>query len=310
MNLKLRQCSAKWTENKHLPGRRQTKILRMADSGLNCRALKSTTSIEDGLNQCLPNLLECPVCLEKMSAPIRLCRNGHNTCSKCRPRLDNCPTCRQSFLLTRNVALETLAEQFMMESCGNRDVGCEVKKFCVQDVVDHMRECSYRLYDCEPGKPVGCSWLGRRWQILNHVQDTHKNTLVLIEENSCKIKNFHTYDHGLTTQLVVAFGELFWFHHEKDSSKSKFYAAVQYIGPMEEAEKYKYIFRFSCANSSGSELSFSRNTHMDTEIIDEVFKNEDCLCVSLRVLKHFVGDDEILRFNFSVALTDGKTSDS
>jgi E3 ubiquitin-protein ligase SIAH1 len=110
---------------------------------LSANRILISDSIEDGLNRCLPELLECPVCFECMRSPIRLCRNGHNICSKCRPRLNQCPTCRQSFLLTRNVALETLAEQ-CLEKCGNHDVGCDVKEANIQDIIAHMEVCPYR----------------------------------------------------------------------------------------------------------------------------------------------------------------------
>jgi len=102
-----------------------------------------SSSIEDGLNECLPEVLECPVCYECMEPPIRLCRNGHSICSKCRPRLNNCPICRRTILLTRNFALEAVAEQ-CLEKCGNCDVGCNVKKTSVQDIINHMEICPYR----------------------------------------------------------------------------------------------------------------------------------------------------------------------
>lgn len=260
-----------------------------------------SSSVEDGLNQCLPDVLECPVCFECMEPPIRLCRNGHSICSKCRPRLNNCPTCRRTILLTRNFALEKLAEQ-CLEKCGNFEVGCDVKKTSVQDIITHMEICPYRLYSCEPGRSMSCIWLGRRWQILNHVREVHKTTLVLKEHNHCKIKEFFVYDHGLTTQMIVAHGELFWFHHEKDSSKSKFFGAVQYIGPEEDAEKYKYEFKLTSTNSNGMEIKFLRNTHKDTEIIGDVFSSEDCACVSIRVAKNFVVEDNTLRFSLKVMI--------
>jgi len=102
-----------------------------------------SSSVEDGLNECLPEVLECPVCYECMEPPIRLCRNGHSICSKCRPRLNNCPICRRTILLTRNFALEAVAEQ-CLEKCGNCDVGCNVKKTNVQDIINHMEICPYR----------------------------------------------------------------------------------------------------------------------------------------------------------------------
>jgi hypothetical protein len=150
---------------------------------------------------------------------------------------------------------------------------------------------------------MGCSWLGRRWEILNHVSEAHKKTLILSKNNFCKIKNFLGHDHSLTTQVIVAYGELFWFHHEKDSSKSKFFGAVQYVGPKENAAKYKYEFEFSSTNPSGMKVKFSRNTHIDTEIINDVFRSEECLCVSILVTKHFVQED-ILRFSLKVMLNE------
>ncbi|XP_033608315.1 E3 ubiquitin-protein ligase SIAH1A-like [Cryptotermes secundus] len=183
-------------------------------------------SVEDGLNQCLLKLLECPVCFEYMESPIHLCRNGHNICQKCRPRLSNCPVCRKSFLLTRNCALEALADQ-CLERCGNVNVGCNFKRTNVQDIEKHMEVCSYRLYKCEYGRPGGCSWMGRRWQILDHMHEDHESITILLENNHCKIKDFLLYDHDLTTQVIMAHGEVFWLRHRKDSSKFKFFGAVQ-----------------------------------------------------------------------------------
>lgn len=102
-----------------------------------------SNSVEDGLNECLPEVLQCPVCYECMEPPIRLCKNGHSICSKCRPRLNNCPICRRTILLTRNFALEAVAEQ-CLEKCGNYEVGCNVKKTNVQDIINHMEICPYR----------------------------------------------------------------------------------------------------------------------------------------------------------------------
>lgn len=166
----------------------------------------------------------------------------------------------------------------------------------------------FRLYDCEPGRPVGCSWLGRRWEILNHVSEAHKRTLILTESNNCKIKDFLSHDHSVTTQVIMAHGELFWFHHEKDSSKSKFFGAVQYVGPQENARNYKYEFKFTSENPPGMEIQFNRNTHTDTEIIDDVFSAEDCLCVSILFTKNFVKED-IMRFSLNVKINEKNQPD-
>ncbi|PNF29336.1 hypothetical protein B7P43_G07806 [Cryptotermes secundus] len=133
---------------------------------------------------------------------------------------------RKSFLLTRNCALEALADQ-CLERCGNVNVGCNFKRTNVQDIEKHMEVCSYRLYKCEYGRPGGCSWMGRRWQILDHMHEDHESITILLENNHCKIKDFLLYDHDLTTQVIMAHGEVFWLRHRKDSSKFKFFGAVQ-----------------------------------------------------------------------------------
>jgi len=102
--------------------------------------------------------------------------------------------------------------------------------------------------------------------------------------------------------MIVAHGELFWFSHEKDTSKSKFFIAVQYIGPEKDAENYKYECKFTSTNSSGMEVKFIRNTHKDTEIIEDVFSSEDCLCISISVTKNFVAEDETLRFSLKIKI--------
>lgn len=102
--------------------------------------------------------------------------------------------------------------------------------------------------------------------------------------------------------MVVAHEQLFWFHHEKDSSKSKFFGAVQYIGPEEDAKKYTYECKFTSKHSSDMEVKLIRNTHKDTEIIEEVFSSEDCLCLSIPFLKKFVEEDETLRFSLRVLI--------
>ena len=55
------------------------------------------------------NVMKCPVCMEYMMPPIRMCVNGHNICDDCRPKFDDCPTCSKRFLSTTNEALEVLA---------------------------------------------------------------------------------------------------------------------------------------------------------------------------------------------------------
>ena len=44
----------------------------------------------------LLTLLECPVCLDHITPPVKQCVKGHLVCSDCFPRLPHCPTCRSA----------------------------------------------------------------------------------------------------------------------------------------------------------------------------------------------------------------------
>ncbi len=52
------------------------------------------------------SLLECPVCLDHITPPVRQCVKGHLVCADCFPRLHHCPTCRGDMCQERNLAME------------------------------------------------------------------------------------------------------------------------------------------------------------------------------------------------------------
>jgi len=85
--------------------------------------------------------LECPVCTEYMSSPIKMCENGHNICGSCKEHLWECPSCRGMFVTVRNIALEKLAATAVYP-CKNREAGCE-ETFTVNDKDSHLAECLF-----------------------------------------------------------------------------------------------------------------------------------------------------------------------
>ena len=60
-------------------------------------------------NESVLTLLECPVCLDHITPPIKQCIKGHLMCSDCFPRLHHCPTCRGSMCDERNLAMEQVS---------------------------------------------------------------------------------------------------------------------------------------------------------------------------------------------------------
>ena len=59
----------------------------------------------------LEEVLECPVCRDRVVGEVYQCHEGHIMCSSCRVRLLTCPVCRSLLTLPpiRNRALERLA---------------------------------------------------------------------------------------------------------------------------------------------------------------------------------------------------------
>jgi hypothetical protein len=104
--------------------------------------------------------LECPVCGEYMSSPIKMCENGHNICSSCKERVSNCPSCRGMFLIARNIALVQLAATAIYP-CKNREGGCE-ETFTLNDRENNNAECLFRSRECLFRKISGvhCAWTG------------------------------------------------------------------------------------------------------------------------------------------------------
>jgi hypothetical protein len=69
------------------------------------------------LDEALLKELECPVCMQYMVPPIKLCTNGHTTCSKCRERVKLCPTCRAELAEIRSLALINVCVHMYICKC-------------------------------------------------------------------------------------------------------------------------------------------------------------------------------------------------
>ena len=110
------------------------------------------------LDEALLKELECPVCMENMVPPIKLCTNGHNICSKCRESVQCCPTCRAEFSHIRSVALEHIARN-QKYPCANRQKGC-LDLFSIEHIAKHHADCVYGKVKCPLHLLKMCSWTG------------------------------------------------------------------------------------------------------------------------------------------------------
>jgi E3 ubiquitin-protein ligase SIAH1 len=115
--------------------------------------------------------LKCPVCMEYMVPPIKLCTNGHNICSSCTDRVQCCPTCRAEMLETRNLFLENIAIS-QKYPCANRQRGC-LELSSIELIAKHHAVCVYGKIKCPFKLNWNCSWKGFKSDLKEYAKAEH-----------------------------------------------------------------------------------------------------------------------------------------
>jgi hypothetical protein len=239
----------------------------------------------DGLGQDLLNALECPVCMEYMTPPIFLCENGHSICSHCRPQLPLCPTCRRHFLSNaRNVGLESIAVE-LDYPC--RNSGCD-EVLPLEEITQHQAVCPHRPFECPLVHGSHCAWKGPHSLIKKHVMESHVR-YVREGSQSVSILNDVSSTPGYS-MVIFAFGQVFL--QKCRMQDCQFYSAVQYIGPKENASKYRFEFELSTSNGHHKVLVGDLVTS-DSEDMQSVRRAGRCVMLDHNVIKCFMYEDKL-----------------
>ena len=90
--------------------------------------------------------IECPLCVEYMTCPIKMSENRHNICGGCKERLSDCPICRGNFNNFRNITLEKIAATAICP-CKNMGDGCK-ETVTVVHKDNHLSVC-FRTYSVQ-----------------------------------------------------------------------------------------------------------------------------------------------------------------
>jgi E3 ubiquitin-protein ligase SIAH1 len=233
--------------------------------------------------------LECPVCMEYMVPPIKLCTNGHNICSKCRETVQCCPTCRAMFSEVRSVALENIARS-QKYPCANRQSGC-LDLFSCEHIAEHHTVCLYGKIRCPFKSEWNCSWNGLKSDLKEHVKEAHP--LSFHQNSRLRSDRFK----GRSKSLMCCLGQLFL--HYKRVQDDRMYCAVQLIGTSSEASKYKCEFTLLAANGVEriSKTFFVRGY---SEEFETIFNSGKCLCLDEAVVRHFIVENKL---NMTVTLS-------
>jgi E3 ubiquitin-protein ligase SIAH1 len=231
------------------------------------------------LDEALLKDLECPVCMEYMVPPIKLCKNGHNICSSCKNRVQYCPTCKVDFSEIRNLALENIARR-QKYPCPNRKSGC-LDLFSIEHIAEHHAVCGYWKMNCPFFKTnLNCSWQGFKSDLKEHTKAEHPE--FMFERSELFFSS--RYDDRVLV-LLSYFGELFVYYQR--IRDGKLYGAVQLIGTSSEASKYKCEFTLRAANGI-EEISKTFLVRSSTEDWETSFNSGKCLRLDEVTVRNFL----------------------
>ena len=240
--------------------------------------------------------LECPVCLEYMRPPIPLCANGHKVCRNCRPKVNRCPTCGDQFVDIRNLALEVLATQ-VMYPCKYRSHGC-TETFNHDKIVGHQETCRYIPQVCPVAKlAIGkCSWTGSYNDIKGHLKENHLEKCCEYVEGDFKFIYKLTFDLK-DFCFIFAYNEIFFSLFQLIDRM--FYAVLLYVGPAENAAKYKYKVEF--VNEDDTEgVTVMNLTRSSDEDLDDVFSSGKCVMLPYDVVRRLKDEEGTLKWKLEI----------
>jgi hypothetical protein len=241
------------------------------------------------LDEALLKELECPVCMQYMVPPIKLCTNGHTTCSKCRERVKLCPTCRAEFTEIKNVALENIARS-QMYPCVNRLRGC-LDFFSCERIAEHHTVCVYGEIRCPFKLVTICAWSGLKSNLKDHAKAAHGN-------NYFETSVLHSVLYKDSTMgFVSCFGQL--FVHYKRIRDGKMYCAVQLIGTSSEASKYKYEYTLRAENRI-EQISKTLLVRGYSEDFESMFNSGKCLRLDEAEIRNYIVENKL---NMTVTLS-------
>jgi hypothetical protein len=142
-------------------------------------AMKTNRSVqEDPYLSDVWGILECPVCLQIVAAPVLQCRQGHHMCNACSKRVSSCPLCKRSMSTTRNYAVEAMVDKIPLP-CRYRVEGCN-EMMCQKDKAAHEDACEFYLYTCFV---QDCFEAHSSGSMRSHLKTSHSR--LITETDSC-----------------------------------------------------------------------------------------------------------------------------
>lgn len=234
--------------------------------------------------------LECPICTNYMTPPIRQCNTGHSICETCRRKLPRCPLCQGMFTESKNISLEALARK-MHYPCINKDSGCTMN-LAFDKREQHEAVCQYKAFKCGMDR---CPWMGKYEEIEQHWDSKKMTSRPYTISNVChtKLKPDFSY-----VNLVKAHNKLFWFKCK--GVMGRVFWAVQYIGSGNDADKYFYQVELFKPGFTRCKAILSDYCHKAGIENEELFKEGKCLSMTFEAIDRYTGEDHVLIYYLRV----------
>lgn len=191
------------------------------------------------------SLVECPVCLDHITPPIKQCVKGHLVCIDCFPRLHHCPTCRSAMCDERNLAMEQVA-RLLRYPCRYHPMGCK-EAFPLSKKAEHERDCEYLQLKCPfHGQ---CAFNGSLADVVPHLAAEHAVTPVPVQPAGTLFYRAKNFFRRNVWTLIYSWDKpsnLFRFIIKhvhalqvgRQDNCNLLIAHIQYIGPESMASRY------------------------------------------------------------------------
>lgn len=251
------------------------------------------------VSKLLPNLvklLDCPVCTERITPPVKVCSNGHAVCNTCREKLTICPICKTVFSTNKNTILDQIIEENFY-ACKYAQKGCTVE-MKLRDIEEHeIKQCIYRTIVCTimTSKSGLCNSEVSISEYYNHVNGCHKSNTETIEFS---VETRRTIDISSNLHMVqilkdVKSSKTVFEVVKLDEIKKSFYITYIMIGTNEEANKNAYELRISNTKDKYRELKY-KSLCIPLGITEaELEESERCLVLSTTILPNFTSSNQL-----------------
>ena len=184
-----------------------------------------------------------------------------------------------------------------MYPCKYRSYGC-TETFEHDKVVGHQVKCPYNQQACPVAKlAIGiCSWTGSYKDMKVHLQENHFEGCREYVEGDFKFLYNLTVGMNLFC-FIFAYNEVFFsLFQEKDNI---FYAVLRYVGPAENAAKYKYRVEF--VNNDNTEgVTVMHLTRSSDENLKDIYESGRCGKLHFGVVNRLA--DKMSRLKYKIEI--------